>query len=197
MQILHPFSGSIQRYQQELSDADRHRPHQCPQCEAKRPLTAHGFYQRTLEDVGFDGIIRVRRYLCQCCRRTVSLLPEFALPYLRASIVVIAMFLIARFLQVQTLRMAAAQSAYQRGQFWVRRFRRQAEALCGALAGLTRPAAAADFVDRALRMLENCGWIKAHRFLFGDLRLHLLGWPRNLAPSGLRATVSPAAVPAG
>jgi hypothetical protein len=150
-----------------------------------------------LEDVDFDGIIRVRRYLCQCCRRTVSLLPEFALPYLRASIVVIAMFLIARFLQVQTLRAAAAQSAYQRGQFWVRRFRRQAEALCGALAGLTRPALAADFVDRALRMLETCGWIKAHRFLFGDLRLHLLGWPRNLAPSGRRATVSLAAVPAG
>jgi transposase-like protein len=197
MQILHPFSGSIQQYQQELSDADRYRPHQCPQCEAKRPLTAHGFYQRTLEDVDFDGIIRVRRYLCQCCRRTVSLLPEFALPYLRASIVVIALFLIARFLQVQTLRAAAAQSAYQRGQFWVRRFRRQAEALCGALAGLTRPALAADFVDRALRMLETCGWIKAHRFLFGDLRLHLLGWPRNLAPSGRRATVSLAAIPAG
>jgi transposase-like protein len=189
MQILHPFSGSIQQYQEELSDADRYRPHQCPQCEAKRPLTAHGFYQRTLEDIGFDGIIRVRRYLCQCCQRTVSLLPEFALPYLRASILAIALFLI--------VRVAAAQSAYQRGQFWVRRFRRQAEALCGALAGLTKPALAADFVDRALRMLENCGWIKAHRFLFGDLRLHLLGWPRNLAPSGLRATVSPAAAPAG
>lgn len=199
MQMLHPFSGSIQQYQEELSDPDRYRPRYCPQCEAKRPLTAHGFYCRTLEEIGFDGVIRVRRYLCQCCRRTVSLLPEFALPYLRASILAIALFLIARLLQAQTLRAAAVQAlmAYQRGQFWVRRFRRQAEALCGALAGMARPTPATDFVDRALRMLEDCGWIKAHCFLFGELRLHLLGWPRGLAPSGRRTTVSPAAVPAG
>jgi hypothetical protein len=33
-------------------------------------------------DVGFDESIHIRRYLCRCCRRTVSLLPQFALPYL-------------------------------------------------------------------------------------------------------------------
>jgi hypothetical protein len=70
----------------------------------------------------FDGAIRVRRYLCQCCRRTVSLLPEFALPYLRFGIVVIALFLVARLLFALTLN-AAAESArltvmpHQRGQF--------------------------------------------------------------------------------
>jgi hypothetical protein len=31
-----------------------------------------------LVDIAFDGTIRVRRYLCHCCKRTVSLLPEFA-----------------------------------------------------------------------------------------------------------------------
>jgi uncharacterized protein DUF6431 len=200
MQMLHPYVGSIQQYEQELSDPDRYRPRYCPQCEARRPLTAHGFYQRTLEDIDFDGIIRVRRYLCRCCRRTVSLLPEFALPYLRASIVIIALFLVARLLHAQTLLEAAAAvltgMGYQRGQFWVRRFRRQAEVLCGALAGITKPAPAADFVDRALRMLENRGWIEAHRFLFSSLRLHLLGWPRSLAPHGLRVTLSPGSAPA-
>jgi len=40
--------------------------------------------------VGFDESIRVRRYLCRSCQRTVSLLPHFALPYLRFSISVIA-----------------------------------------------------------------------------------------------------------
>jgi len=83
VQILHPFVGSIQQYSQELSDPDRYRPDHCPQCEAARPLMAHGFYTRTLADIAFDGTIRVRRYLCRCCKRTVSLLPEFALPYLR------------------------------------------------------------------------------------------------------------------
>ena len=85
MQILHPFAGSIQQYAEEISDPDRHRPNHCPQCHSQHSLTAHGFYSRTLVDVGFDDSIRVRRYLCRSCKRTVSLLPEFALPYLRFS----------------------------------------------------------------------------------------------------------------
>jgi hypothetical protein len=143
-----------------------------------------------LEDVDFDGVIRVRRYLCESCRRTVSLLPAFALPYLRSSIVLIALFLVARLLEGQTLKRAAAAMAYQRGQFWLRRFRRQAEALCVALAALTTPAPAASFVERAACMLETTGWVNAHRFLFGQLRAHLLGWPPSLAPSGHRAALS-------
>jgi hypothetical protein len=31
---------------------------------------SEGFYSRTLVDVAFDGVIRVRRYLCRLCRRT-------------------------------------------------------------------------------------------------------------------------------
>jgi len=79
MQILHPFAGSIQQYSEAISDPDRHRPDHCPQCAAQHPLAAHGFYSRTVTDVEFDGFIRVRRYLCHGCKRTVSLLPEFAL----------------------------------------------------------------------------------------------------------------------
>jgi len=196
MQILHRFAGSIQRYSEELSDPDRYRPDHCPQCEADRPLTAHGFYTRALVDIAFDGTIRVRRYLCQCCKRTISLLPEFALPYLRFSIVVIALFLGARLLLGLTLK-AAAESAklaampYQRGQFWVRHFRQQAERLCAALAALITPPAAPDFTSRSLQMLESIGWIAAHRFLFADLRIHLLGWPAFLAPAGHIAALPP------
>ena len=95
-------------------------------------------------DVEFDGTIRVRRYLCRCCKRAVSLLPKFALPYMRFGIVVIAFFLVGRLLLGRTLT-AAADAAklvtmpYQRGQFWVRRFRQQAEKLCAALAALVVP----------------------------------------------------------
>jgi hypothetical protein len=38
-------------------------------------------------------------------------------------------------------------------------------------------------------MLESIGWITAHRFLFSELRAHLLGWPRFLAPQGRRTTL--------
>ena len=200
MQILHPFAGSVQQYNEQLSNPDAHRPGHCPQCHAKRPLTAHGFYTRTLIDAAFDGIIRVRRYLCQACQHTVSLLPEFILPYLRSSLTVIALLLVARLLGGQTIE-AAARSApppmsYQRGQFWIRRFRAQAEALCAALAALTPPTPAPDFVQRALAMLDSAGWIAAHRFLFAGVRCHLLGWPRGLAPDGRRAAFPSAGAPA-
>jgi len=197
MQILHPFAGSIQQYSEAISDPDRYRPDHCPQCQAQQPPTAHGFYSRTVTDVEFDGSIRVRRYLCHDCKRTVSLLPEFALPYLRFSILVISLFLVARLLNGGTLR-AAAQAAtqpgmpYQRGQFWVRRFQRQAAGLCTALAALTAPLAAPNFVTRALQMLQSIGWMFAHRFLFPQLRAHLLGWPRFLVPDGRPAALRPA-----
>lgn len=48
MQILHPCVGSVQQYLVESRDPDRYRPDHCPQCEAARPLTAHGFYSRML-----------------------------------------------------------------------------------------------------------------------------------------------------
>jgi hypothetical protein len=60
VQILHRFTGSIQRYSEELSDPDRYRPDHYPQCEAHRPLRAPSFYTRTLVDIAFDGTIRVR-----------------------------------------------------------------------------------------------------------------------------------------
>lgn len=200
MQILHPFAGSIQEYDQVIADPSRYRPDHCPQCQAGHGLAAHGFYRRTLVDAGFDGFIRVRRYLCRSCQRTVSLLPEFALPYLRFGITVISRFLTARLLEGATLKAAAAAAAqtampYQRGQFWIRRFQRQAAALCAALAALAAPPAAPNFVARALHMLTSIGWIAAHRFLLAELRMHWLGWPAFLAPDGRLAALRPVPPP--
>jgi hypothetical protein len=198
MQILHPFAGSIKEYVEEISDADRYRPDHCPQCGSKQPLIGHGFYCRTLVDTAFDGVIRVRRYLCRACKRTVSLLPEFALPWLRFSIALIALFLVARMLKGVTLTAAALTAGltgmpYQRGQFWIRRFHNQAPALGVSLASLAAPQSAPDFVFRALGMLEAIGWIAAHRFLFRELRAHLLGWPGCLAPERRSVALGPPA----
>jgi hypothetical protein len=89
----------------------------------------------------------------------------------------------------ETLTIAARTAGlpdmpYQRGQQWIHRFRKQAAALTAALVGLTRPAAGGDFVIKALGMFEKTGWIRAHRFLFAELRMHFLGWPFSLAPDG-------------
>ena len=163
MQILHPFAGSVQQYLEQLDNPDPYRPDHCPQCQAKHPLTAHGFYTRTIIDSAFDGFIRVRRYLCEACRRTVSLLPEFALPYLRSSVTVIALFLVARLLHGKTLKRSRSRrrSPYQRGQFWVRRFRAQAESLCAALAALTTSGPGAQLRRTVRSPCSNAtGWIR-------------------------------------
>jgi hypothetical protein len=201
VQILHPFVGSIQQYAERISDPDQDRPQHCPQCQTRQPLCAHGFYDRTLVDVDFEGAIRVRRFLCLCCKRTVSLLPQFALPYLRFSVSVICQFLFVRLLEGSTLKAAAGAAAqagmpYQRGQFWIRRFRQQAAGLCAALVALTAATPAVDFLTRALQMLQAIGGTGAHRFLFGDLRMHLLGWPPFLAPAGGRVSLRPGEAPA-
>jgi hypothetical protein len=192
MQILHRTLGSIQQYLRDIKEssaADRYRPDRCPLCQARDCFLGHGFYYRTVVHLDFDDSIPVRRYLCRLCRRTVSRLPDFVLPYLRHSVVIVSLFLTSRLLAERSLREAAEAAfqpnmPYQRAQFWVGRFRKQAAAVGAALASLTAAVTAPDFVVRALQMLEAIGWIVAHRFLFGELRMHLLGWPRFLIPSG-------------
>ena len=38
MQILHPFSGTIQQYLEQLGDPDSFRPPECPLCDGKQAL---------------------------------------------------------------------------------------------------------------------------------------------------------------
>jgi len=187
--MLHPHRGSIQQYMEKLDDPERDRPLHCPQCQIQEPMRAHGFYIRTIVDAAFDGVIRVRRYLCQACRRTVSLLPEWALPYMRFSIAVIGRTLKARLMENRVWK---AGESYQRGQQWVRRFEKQAEPLSAAMTALTPIQDASSFVLRAMGMLEKTGWMAAHRFVFPDLRMHLLGWAPSLAPHGRRITLDAA-----
>jgi hypothetical protein len=93
-------------------------------------------------------------------------------------------------------QMASSQTTmpYQRGQFWIQRFQKKAAALSLSLVPLETSGhlrdPAANFVARALRMLESVGWIAAHRSLFAQLRVHLLGWPAHLIPTGRRTMLS-------
>ncbi len=96
--------------------------------------TSPGHGSRTLLDLSFDAVTRVRRYLCRDCKRTVSVLPVFALPWPCFSIPVITLFLVARLLKVlpsrlPRWRLGRARMPYERGQFWIRRFQKQVPAL--------------------------------------------------------------------
>ena len=57
-------------------------PTRCPHKDCHMPvkLKKHGYYRRYLILRGFEGYIRIRRYRCPVCGRTVSMLPSLCVP---------------------------------------------------------------------------------------------------------------------
>jgi len=56
-------------------------PKKCPygDCGVCIEMKKHGFYTRMLITLTFTGMIRIRRYKCALCGRTVSMLPSFCI----------------------------------------------------------------------------------------------------------------------
>ena len=56
-------------------------PKKCPykDCGVNLTMKKNGYYLRFLITVVFSGRIRIRRYVCKKCGRTVSMLPSFCL----------------------------------------------------------------------------------------------------------------------
>ena len=54
-------------------------PKKCPygDCGINLKMKKHGFYSRFLRTITFAGWIRIRRYKCPKCGRTLSMLPSF------------------------------------------------------------------------------------------------------------------------
>lgn len=58
------------------------RPRVCPNCRRVGTLSALGYYKRYVSGLdGQDLTLLIRRFRCEACGRTVSLLPHFAQPY--------------------------------------------------------------------------------------------------------------------
>ena len=57
-------------------------PEKCPHkgCLIPKKMKKHGFYRRYLITLNFKGWIKVRRYKCTVCGKTVSMLPFFCIP---------------------------------------------------------------------------------------------------------------------
>jgi len=56
-------------------------PKKCPfgDCGINLEMKKNGFYIRLLITIAFTGEIRIRRYKCPKCKRTLSMLPSFCL----------------------------------------------------------------------------------------------------------------------
>jgi len=85
MQIIHDFKIPVKKYSELGQNNDFFHPEECPHCHDQ--LKKHGFYHRyviTIDNQCFW--IQIRRYKCQHCGKTVSILPAFLFPKFQRSL---------------------------------------------------------------------------------------------------------------
>jgi len=70
-------------------------PKKCPHkdCGINLEMKKHGYYTRFLTTLKFSGLIRIRRYKCPKCGRTLSMLPSFCIPRVSYSSLLVLMLL--------------------------------------------------------------------------------------------------------
>ncbi len=83
MQQIIAFSGGPEEYVRDGAHRKMARPDECPICGKSGGMRPHGFYPRSVTIPGpiMRLLIQIRRFLCFFCRRTTSMLPDFAQPY--------------------------------------------------------------------------------------------------------------------
>jgi transposase-like protein len=89
--------GSLVEYLAHFWQLDFPRPEVCPYCHAANVFIGHGFYLRKPFSTTKAYRVRIKRWLCNACRRTLSLLPSFLLRYRHYLLEVIQHVVITRF----------------------------------------------------------------------------------------------------
>lgn len=97
MVIVVDFGASVQEYPDPRNTT--HRPQDCPHCRAVDTCIGHGYYWRQATDGRQSWRMRIKRWLCTACRRTISILPSFLLSYRHYLRTVIDAVVTARFEQ--------------------------------------------------------------------------------------------------
>ena len=79
--IVADFGLDVRSYCREFSKIVFPRPDNCPKCGQANQFVGHGSYPRHPYDPEHSFLIHVKRFLCNACHGTVSLLPSFCLPH--------------------------------------------------------------------------------------------------------------------
>jgi len=72
---------SLEEYKQNSDSVDLGRPSQCEACGAEDSFWGHGFYRRKVFQDGTETLVKVPRFLCHLCGKTVSLLFSFLVAF--------------------------------------------------------------------------------------------------------------------
>jgi hypothetical protein len=97
MPIILDFGRAVQDYIAHFDQLSFPRPECCPACGTRHVCIGHGFYWREPKDQTQVYRIRIKRWFCKACRKTLSVLPSFLLRFRHYLLVVIAQVVIARF----------------------------------------------------------------------------------------------------
>jgi len=111
MPILADFGCNEQDYVDFGEHSDSPRPQDCPQCGEKHCLIGHGYYQRKAKDEQRVYRIRVKRWRCKICQRSVSVLPNFLCPWRHYLVRVIQAVVVACFEHDLSWKQVAVRSA--------------------------------------------------------------------------------------
>jgi len=93
VQILFDTEYSPQKYSNGAGQYPE-APSRCPHCNIPVKMHKHGFYKRYIIVIDYEGYIRIRRYICRGCGRTVSMLPSFCIPRYQYGMIVIILALL-------------------------------------------------------------------------------------------------------
>ncbi len=97
MVIVTEFNCSVQIYLACFAQLVFLRPTTCPHCGTDHSLVGHGFYPRKPLDAQQAYLIRIKRWYCTGCHRTLSLLPSFLLRFRHYLLEVIQAVVVARY----------------------------------------------------------------------------------------------------
>ncbi len=86
---FHDFGIDVQTYADRGKENDFPLVKHCPHCQSPRALYRHGCYERYALTAEGEYRLWIARYRCRECRKTVSVLPSFLLPYFQYTLSVI------------------------------------------------------------------------------------------------------------
>lgn len=87
--LPYDFGILIDEYAERGKKNDFPEIERCPHCKGRTCLARHGFYWRNAITAAELYRLPICRLICPSCRKTVSLLPTFLLPYFQHTVNVI------------------------------------------------------------------------------------------------------------
>ena len=185
MVIVTDFGCLVHEYVECFGQLVFPRPDRCPHCHVLDVLIGHGFYLRKALGQTQVYMLRIKRWYCKACQRTVSVLPSFLLQFRHYLLDVIQSVVVARFEDAASWAQVARRCAVD-GAPSSRTIRRWCDSLAEHAsvwwAAVQQTLAEQDAASPLLDPLgESAGPHDAPRALL-QAALHVLAWAKTRWP---------------